>query len=187
MRLAGGTRQTGPGSGSAAAQEEQGARREGLGVDEAAGDTLPRPWASAPATTRGRFMDQQPATQSASHATEVDEKARTSAFAALALAIVALTGGGIFASAIQWVLFDDDAVGFSEGGFAASWVGAPLCSGLLALGLALLGMRSQDPLARPVGRAAAFVAGVTLLGVLVMVVSGPPVASDGLTGWAVVW
>lgn len=105
---------------------------------------------------------------------EVDEKARTVAFTALALALAALMGGGVFAQAAQWVLLGSDDMGTSQGSFTAALVAGPLCLGVAALGLGL-STTSEDRLARPVARAAVFVAAVALLGVLVLIVSSPSV------------
>jgi hypothetical protein len=86
-------------------------------------------------------------------------------------------GGGVFAHAAQWVLLDGPGMnGYGGDTFTLAIVAGPLCLGVIALALGLMSGSSQDNLARPVGRAAVFVAGVALLGSLVLVLTSPSLA-----------
>ncbi len=97
-------------------------------------------------------------------ATATDEAARFRTFTAFGLALTALLGGGVFASAFQWLamkLFNDiesDRLYFI--GFAAS----PMVMALVALWLASTSLGSKDTLVRPLVRATIVVAGLAVLG-----------------------
>jgi hypothetical protein len=93
-----------------------------------------------------------------------DEAGRFRVFTGFGLALAALLGGGVYASAFQWLamnLFNEiesDRLYFT--GFAAS----PLVMALVALGLAATSLDSPDPLVRPLARATGVVAGLAVVG-----------------------
>ena len=96
--------------------------------------------------------------------TTTDEAGRFRAFTGFGLALTALLGGGLYASAFQWLgmkLFnqaDSDRLYFT--GIAAS----PLVMALVALGLAAGALGSDDPLVRPVARATGVLGGLAVVG-----------------------
>jgi hypothetical protein len=96
--------------------------------------------------------------------TATDEAGRFRAFTGFGLALTALLGGGIYASAFQWLgmeLFnqpESDRLYFT--GIAAS----PLVMALVALGLAAASLGSDDPLVRPLARATGVLGGLAVLG-----------------------
>jgi hypothetical protein len=100
----------------------------------------------------------------------VDESARFRAFTSLALAVTALTGGGVIASALQWLVMDRVQ---SPGDTAYLMVlgGAPLLLGIVAVYLASTAMSSADALARPVARSSLVLSGVAILGAAVLIMA----------------
>ncbi|WP_224276301.1 hypothetical protein [Nocardioides lacusdianchii] len=96
--------------------------------------------------------------------TTTDEAGRFRAFTGFGLALTALLGGGLYASAFQWLgmkLFnqaDSDRLYFT--GIAAS----PLVMALVALGLAAGALGSDDPLVRPVARATGVLGRLAVVG-----------------------
>jgi hypothetical protein len=106
----------------------------------------------------------------------VDERARLRAFTALGLALTSLMGGGVFASAFQWMTMRT----FNEtGSDQYYWIGAgvaPLVLGAVALGLTRTAMDSDDDLARPLARATLSLAVLAIAGavILMLVTFGAP-------------
>ena len=100
----------------------------------------------------------------------VDESARFRAFTALALAVTALTGGGVVASALQWLVLDR-LESRGETTYLMALGGAPLLLSVAALYLASTAMSSGDALARPMARSSLVLAGVAILGAAVLVVA----------------
>ena len=100
--------------------------------------------------------------------TATDEAGRFRVFTGFGLALTALLGGGVFASASQWLamrLFNQpetDRLYFT--GIATS----PLVLALVALGLAAASLDSDDPLVRPLARATGVVGGLAVLGSAVL-------------------
>jgi hypothetical protein len=101
-----------------------------------------------------------------------DEAARFRAFTALGLALTALMGGGVFATAFQWLTmraFNDN------GSEQFYWIGVavgPLLMSVVALYLASTVTATDDALARPVARASLVIAVIAALGaVLLMLVT----------------
>jgi hypothetical protein len=99
----------------------------------------------------------------------VDEKARFRAFAALGLALTALTGGGLFATAAQWIAME--AFNDTTGSDRHYWIGialGPLAMALVALGLAGTARSSDDTLARPLARATVALAALAVVGAVLL-------------------
>lgn len=99
-------------------------------------------------------------TASAATGTHVDEQARFRAFAALAVSLTALAGGGVFSSIVQWMVLRYAVSSSGDHYVVASAAAAPLVLGAAAIWLSLAAVTSPDPVARPMGRAA------TVLGTL---------------------
>jgi hypothetical protein len=100
----------------------------------------------------------------------VDESARFRAFTSLALAVTALTGGGVIASALQWLVMDRFA-SRGDATYLMALGGAPLLLSLAALYLASTAVSSADALARPLARSGLVLSGVAILGAAVLVVA----------------
>ena len=98
----------------------------------------------------------------------VDESARFRAFTALALAVTALTGGGVVANALQWLVMDR-LPSRGDATYLMALGGAPLLLGVVALYLASTSMSSADALARPIARSSQVLSGVAILGAAVLV------------------
>ena len=109
-------------------------------------------------------MDETGGTTGTVTATTTDEAGRFRAFTGFGLALTALLGGGLYASAFQWLgmkLFnqaDSDRLYFT--GIAAS----PLVMALVALGMAAASLGSDDPLVRPLARATVVLGGLAVVG-----------------------
>ncbi|PKH37837.1 hypothetical protein SAMN05192575_101892 [Nocardioides alpinus] len=109
------------------------------------------------------------ATDVTSTSVRVDERARFRAFTALALALTALAGGGIIASALQWLVLDNYEAGPSDAIYLMTLGGAPLLLSIVACYLASTAMSSADLLARPLARASLVLSGLAILGAAVLV------------------
>ncbi|WP_246856043.1 hypothetical protein [Nocardioides xinjiangensis] len=100
----------------------------------------------------------------------VDDGARFRAFTGLGLALVALTGGGVVANGVQWLVIGR----FPAGDDLTYWSvvgGVPLLMGLVGLWLGTGAASSADALARPLGRATQALSALAVLGAVVLVVA----------------
>jgi hypothetical protein len=96
---------------------------------------------------------------------------RTHAFLGLALALVALLGGGVIANAVFYRLIDT--MGYQAGTAGTVLQGLPsLAMGLLGAGLGWAGSTSADDVAVPVGRAATVVGSLAVLGAVALMIAG---------------
>jgi hypothetical protein len=109
-------------------------------------------------------------TETTSTTAVVDEQARFRAFTALGLALAGLAGGGLLATAMQWLVLKTlDETGTDQFYFTGLAVG-PLALGGAAMWLATGARSSGDELARPLARAA-FVLSVVSVGSSVLLVA----------------
>lgn len=107
-------------------------------------------------------------TETASTTPVVDEQARFRAMTALGLALVALLGGGLFATSFQWLAtrvfngLGSDRLYFTGGALPSLVLGA------VALWLATTAQASADALARPLARASVVLAALSIVGGLLL-------------------
>lgn len=108
----------------------------------------------------------------------VDEKARFRAFTAMGLALTALAGGGVFATAAQWIAMRARSFN-GNGSDQFFWIAisvGPMAMCLVALWLASTCLTSQDALVRPLARATRVLCGVGVVGsaLLMLATFGQP-------------
>ena len=101
----------------------------------------------------------------------VDEGARFRAFTALGLALAALSGGGIVANGLQWVLLDRFSANPGDPSYLVAIVGVPAAMSLGALWLAHNATSSTDFLARPLARASQVLSVLAILGAVMLAIA----------------
>jgi hypothetical protein len=107
-------------------------------------------------------------TEMTSTATVVDERARFRAFTALGLALSGLAGGGVFASASQWLVMKATNDNGNEQLYFTGLAVGPLVMGGVALWLAISAQSTGDALARPLGRASVVLAVLSVVGAILL-------------------
>ena len=103
-------------------------------------------------------------TDTSNPTTVVDEAARFRTFTAFGLALTALLGGGVFASALQGLAMKLFSEIESDRLYFIGFVASPLVMSLVALGMAATFLGSDDPLVRPLARATGVLGGLAVLG-----------------------
>lgn len=96
--------------------------------------------------------------------TTTDEAGRFRTFTGFGLALTAMLGGGLYASAFQWLGMKLFSQAESDRLYFTAIAASPLVLSLVALGLAAASLDSDDPLVRPLARATGVLGGLAFVG-----------------------
>lgn len=96
--------------------------------------------------------------------TTTDEAGRFRTFTGFGLALTAMLGGGLYASAFQWLGMKLFSQAESDRLYFTAIAASPLVLSLVALGLAAASLDSGDPLVRPLARATGVLGGLAFVG-----------------------
>ena len=121
-----------------------------------------------PDDSAGELMSELKATDTSS---TVDEGARFRAFTALALALAALMGGGVFSTGLQWLANYRFVNSPDDPSYALALASAPLVMSVMALWLASSAASSTDSIARPLARSAHVLSIAAILGAALVAVA----------------